>query len=285
MFAVAGVSGRTGAATADALLKQGEKVRVLVRTLEQGGPWERKHANVAVVDLHDSDAVLAALKGLTGAYLLLPPTPDAVDELAAQATLLTSLTSAVKRAGMQRLVFLSSVGAQHAAGTGPMVALNRAEKALSGLAPSVTFLRASYFLENWSNALLKVIDTGELSHFGHTHLKFAQVCARDVGNAAAKALIDGVPGNRFIELAGKENWSVDDVAEALTSLLGQPVKAVERQVETARATMEHDGATATSAALHAELYQGMARGLFQFARPHQILRGTTSLYDALKPLV
>ena len=80
MFAVAGVSGRTGAATAEALLKQGQKVRVLVRDEAQGEPWLRRHAEVAVLDLTDSEALAAALKGLSGAYLLLPTNPSGASQ-------------------------------------------------------------------------------------------------------------------------------------------------------------------------------------------------------------
>ncbi len=284
MFAVAGVSGRTGAATAEALLKQGQKVRVLVRKAEQGEPWVRRHCEVAVVDFNDSDALLAATKGLTGAYLMLPPV-QAEDPLAVQGAMLNKMVAALKRSGLKTLVFLSSIGAQHPAGPGPIVALNRAEKALSGLAPSVTFLRAAYFVENWASSLMPALETSELPFFGHVHLKFPQVCAHDIGVAAAKLLEENFHGTRFVELAGKENWSVEDVAAVITSLLGQPIKAVERPVESAKEALEKQGLPPPVAALYAELYQGMARGHVSFAHPHQVMRGQTSLFEALKPLV
>lgn len=285
MFAVAGVSGRTGAATAQALLKLGQKVRVLVRKEEQGEPWLRRHAEVAVVDFRDEKAMVAAMRGLAGAYLLLPPPGPDVDFLEAQTAMLGHLVEAVKHADLKQLVFLSAAGAQHAVGTGPVLALHRAEKALANLAPSVTFLRAAYFLENWASALLETIDTGELVHFGHTHLKFAQVGAHDVGEAAAHILEEHVPGTRFVELAGKEEWSAENVAEALSSLLGQHVKAVERPLNTAPEHFQRAGMSPSQAALWSELYQGLARGLFRFARPPQVRHGSTILFDALKPLV
>lgn len=282
MFAVAGVSGRTGAATAEALLKQGQKVRVLVRKAEQGEPWLRRHAEVAVTDFTDVDSLTKALTGMTGASLLLPPQPDAPDLLAAQDALIKTLATAVKKSGLKRLAFLSSAGAQHPAGTGPIVALNRAEKALSHV-PSVTFVRAAYFLENWVPLFLPALESGELPFFGHVHLKFPQVCAHDVGVAAADALVQEHKGSRFIEVAGKENWSVEDVAEVVGSLLGTKVKAKELPVDAAKPGFVQMGFPEGRAALMAELYQAHARGLLHFAHPHQLTRGTTSLYDALKP--
>lgn len=285
MFAVAGVSGRTGAATAEALLKQGQKVRVLVRDEAQGEPWVRRHAEMAVVDLTDSEGLAAALKGVSGAYLLLPTNPNASDYLADRAALLSKLALGIKRSGIKNVLFLSSIGAQHPAGTGPIVSLHRAEQALTGIAPSVTFLRAASFLENWGTGLLQVIDTGELTHFGTTHLKFPQVGTHDIGVAAARALVEHVPGTRTLELAGKENWSVEDVAEVFASLLNQPVKAVSLPIDSAKERLVMTGVPEPTAALYAEMYQGMARGLLTFAHPHGFLRGTMSLFDALKPLV
>jgi uncharacterized protein YbjT (DUF2867 family) len=285
MFAVAGVSGRTGAATATALLRQGQRVRVLVRTQAQGEKWLKRHAEVAVVDLTDGAALRAALAGITGLYLLQPPNPRADDVLADRGAFIEKVAHALKGAGLKSVLFLSSVGAQHPAGTGPVVALHRAEKALKGAAPSLTFLRAASFLENWSGTLLGALETGTLPFFGITHHKFPQVGAHDVGEAAAKALIASPPGQRVLELTGREPWSAVEVAEVLQSLLKTPVKAMVQSAEQARAAFEADGHSPSSAALWVEYYQAMGRGLLAFAHPTNVLHGTTSLYDGIKPLV
>ena len=284
MYAVAGVSGRTGAATAEALLKQGQKVRVLLHDAAKAEPWLKRHAEVAVVDLSDEAALTKALTGMAGAYLLLPSDPHAADLLAAHGALTEHLARAVRASGIKSLVFLSSVGAQHPAGTGPVVALHRAEKALKGATPSVTFLRASFFLENWAASFMTALETGELRFFGATHLKFPQICAHDIGEAAAAALVASAPGTRVIELAGKENWSPEDVAAVLHSVLETPVKAVALPVEQAHETLLAQGLSEDRAKLWAEMYQGLARGQLAFAHPHQLQRGSTTLYDALRPL-
>ncbi|MFT3708985.1 MAG: NmrA family NAD(P)-binding protein [Archangium sp.] len=284
MFAVTGVSGRTGAATAEALLKLGEKVRVLVRKPEQGEVWARRHCEVAIADYEDPASITAATKGLTGAYVMLPP-PQGDDPLAQQSALLAKLVAGLKPAGLKRILFLSAMGAQHPAGTGPFVALHRAEQALKPLAPSVTFLRAALFLENWAQWLIPALETGELPFFGHTHLQFSQVGAHDVGVAAAQLLSENTSGTRVIELAGQKSWSAIEVAEVFSSLLGQKVTAVERPVADARAQLEKIGMPAPLAALWAEAADGLAHGRVTFMHPKQVKRGTTSLFDALKPLV
>lgn len=285
MYAVAGVSGRAGAATALALLKQGQKVRVLVRQEAQGEAWKARHAEVAVTDLTDPVGLAAALKGTAGAFLLLPPNPTATDFLAESAAFVEKMIAGVKKSGIKNILFLSSMGAQHPAGTGTVVALYRAEKALSGLLPSVTFLRPGYFLDNWSDSLMYALEKSELPHFGTVHVKFPQVGTHDVGQAAAAALVENFHGTRHLELGGKENWSVEDVAVVLTSLLGQQIKPVSLPVESAKEVLEQRGLTPHMAGLYAEMYQGLARGLVAFAHPHGFLRGNTPLFDTLKTLV
>jgi uncharacterized protein YbjT (DUF2867 family) len=285
MFAVAAAAGRTGAATAEALLRQGQKVRVLVRREEQGERWLKRHAEVAVLDLTDTAALTKALTGVTGAFLCVPPNPKAADVLADRAAFVGGLVAAVKAAKLQRVVLLSCIGAQHPSGTGPTVALHRAEVALKDAAPTVTILLPASFLENWGAELMRALETGELRFYGQTHQKFMQVGARDVGEAAAHALVDAHKGLKVVELGGKESWSADDVAAIFTSLLERPVKAVSLPPEDARAHLVAEGCSESHAALAVEWYQAHARGLIAFAHPHGFAHGSTALYDALKPLM
>lgn len=285
MHVIAGVTGHTGAATAEALLSRGHNVRAVVRNAEKGEPWKRRGCEVAVAELADPVALAGALEGAEGAYLLLPPNLAATDYLADRKVFLDRLVEGVKRSRVRNVVFLSSIGAQHAAGTGPIVTLHRAEQALRGIASSVTFLRAAYFLENWGSVIPVAKTQGVLPHFGRTDVKFAQVCARDIGDAAASALVTAADGTRVVELAGQQDWSVEDVSAAVGTLLGKPVKAVGAPVEAARAGLEQGGVPPDMARLYAEMYAGIANGVIAFERPHGVTRGSTPLVDALRPVV
>ncbi|MDP3237371.1 MAG: NmrA family NAD(P)-binding protein [Myxococcales bacterium] len=285
MFAIAGVSGHTGAVVADTLLSKGQKVRVIVRTAEKGVAWQKKGAEVAVADLGDVAALTKALTGATGAYLLSPPNFAAADFIADRTALIGTMAKAITASGLKSLVFLSSVAAQHPAGTGPIVTVHRAEQAFGTLAPSVTFIRAAYFLENYGSVIPVAKAQGVLPNFGPVDVKFPQVCTKDIGEAVVQALLTPADGLRVVELAGKEDWSVQDVAAALSSLLGKPVQAVAAPVEAAKAGLMQNGVPESMATLYAEMYAGMGKGLIMFEKPGSISRGTTPLVDALRPLV
>src|SRR5262249_55529759 len=73
MYAIAGVTGHTGSIAAETLLAQGKPVRVIVRDAAKGAAWAKKGAEVAVASLDDVGALTAALTGVAGAFVLLPP--------------------------------------------------------------------------------------------------------------------------------------------------------------------------------------------------------------------
>ena len=66
--------------------------------------------------------------------------------------MIASLAAAVKAAKVPHVVLLSSIGAQHADGTGPIVSVHEAEGALAPVT-HLTAIRAAYFLENWGASL------------------------------------------------------------------------------------------------------------------------------------
>ncbi len=285
MFAIAGVTGHTGAITADALLAKGQKVRVIVRSAEKGAPWKAKGAEVAVADLGDVKALTAAFTGVKGVYLLSPPDFVDKDFVANRKKLLDGVAEAVKASKVPAVVFLSSVGAQVPSGTGPIMTVRHAERVLEGAAPSVTFIRAAYFVENWGRLLGLAKAQGILPHYGPVDVKFSQVTTRDIGAAAAAALLAPVPGTRFIELAGREDWSVQDVAAAVASILGKPVQAVSAPVEKAHAGLLEAGVPDPMAGLYAEMYAGFATGKIGWERPGSVTRGASTLVETLKPLL
>ena len=63
MIAVAGATGHTGKAVADALLQLDRPVRVIVRDAAKGESWKARGAEVAVASLGDADALARALRG------------------------------------------------------------------------------------------------------------------------------------------------------------------------------------------------------------------------------
>ncbi len=73
MFVITGVTGHTGSIAATTLLAAGKPVRVVVRDAAKGEAWKAKGAEVAVADVHDTDALRRLFRQGQRLFLLDPP--------------------------------------------------------------------------------------------------------------------------------------------------------------------------------------------------------------------
>src|SRR5580700_3277620 len=220
MFAIAGVSGHTGKVAAETLLGENKPVRVIVRSAAKGEEWTRRGAEVAVAELDDVDALTRALRGAAGAYLLLPPQMASTDARGDNAKRTRTYVKAIDASGVGHVVFLSSIGAQHASGTGPILSIYDAEVALGACRANVTFLRAAYFLENWGGSLY-ALGQGALPTFLTAGRAIPMVATEDIGKTAARLLVEGGKGHSIVELSGPRDYSPIDIAATLTHLTGK----------------------------------------------------------------
>ena len=286
MYVVTGVSGHTGSAAADALLGRGERVRVVVRDASKGEAWKKRGAEVAVADLADVGAMSRALSGADGAYLLVPPQYAAEDLIAAQKPVAEALAAAIRKSGLPHVVFLSSIGAQHATGTGPIRSLHSSEDVIGRAAPNVTILRAAYFFENAVPVLGEAKAHGVLPSFLTPGRAVPMVATKDIGRAAAEALLDPPKGRRVIELSGPREFTPEDVAAAVGRLLGREVRVQGVPLEAVVPAMTAAGMTAGTAALMQEMYAGVNSGRVDFEGGAAIRkRGTLGPEDALRPAI
>ncbi|MDH7794881.1 MULTISPECIES: NmrA family NAD(P)-binding protein [unclassified Beijerinckia] len=284
MHVIFGANGRASGEAARALIERGEAVRVILRRKEQGRKWVALGAEVAVATMEDADAMADALKGASGAFLINPP-PVSGDPYARTDELGAALADAVRRARLPKAVVLSSIGAQHIAGTGVIATLNRFEALLDGVAPATAFLRSGYFVETWSEVAEAVMSESVLPTFLEPSQKIPMVSTIDVGRAAATVLCEEWTGKRIVELAGPEDWSASDVALALAQALGRPVAPVLVLPERRAALLVEAGVPGEVASALVGMYEGIANGLFIRQNDSEHRRGTISLTTAIERLV
>jgi uncharacterized protein YbjT (DUF2867 family) len=284
MFVIAGASGNTGKVVAETLLGQGKKVRVLVRDAKKGEPWAARGAEVATAALDDAEALAGALRGADGAYLLLPPRLESTSARADNARRTQSLVKALEASGVKHVVLLSSVGAQHDAGTGPIAALHDAELAFAKTRADVTFLRAAYFMENWGGSLYALAQNA-LPTFLIADRAIPMIATRDIGTTAAKLLAEGGHGKRVVELAGPREYSPRDVAAALSRIVGREVTAQQGPEEAMIGALTGAGLNDEWARLFQEMTHGVNTGHVDWEPGQARVRGTTEIDAVLRQLV
>ncbi|MCC7252489.1 NmrA family NAD(P)-binding protein [Hyphomicrobium sp.] len=284
MQVVFGANGRAGGEIARALLERGEAVRVVLRQPEHRERWIARGADVAMVDIVDADAVAAALKGALGAFLL-NPTPRSGDPYAHAQEVGTALAHALHAAQLPKAVVLSSIGAQHASGTGVIATLNQIEMLLEGTAPAITFLRSAYFVETWSEVAGTAVTEGVLPTFLEVTQKIPMVSTIDVGRTGAALLCENWTGKRIVELSGPEDWSASDVAMVFAKLLGHPVEPIFVPSEERSAILTKDGIDNKAAEGLLAMYEGIANGRFVREDGNEQRRGVVSLTAAVERIL
>lgn len=224
-YVVFGVTGRTGAAAADALLRAGQPVRVAVRDPDHGRPWAQRGAEIVVADLTDLASMVSALSRARGAYVVSPQQYHREDLFEVADLIATVTARAAVAAGVPRLVALSSVGADRESGTG-WIRMNRMfEQRLGESGVSTTFLRAAYFMENWLPMVGQAMRSGTLPTFlAPPQRPLPMVATVDVGSAAAALLQEARTGTRIVTLAGPQDYAPNDVAAIISATLQKPVE-------------------------------------------------------------
>ncbi|MGA7650815.1 MAG: NmrA family NAD(P)-binding protein [Terracidiphilus sp.] len=224
MYLVMGITGKVGGATARHLIKQGKRVRALVRNREKAAKWADQGVELVDGDWNDAAAIAAALKDVEGAFVMLPavwaPSPDFREARGVIANYVEALTRVVP----PRVVALSSTGAHRTGGVGMITALSLLEQGLRSLPSPVAFVRAGGFFENFLFGL-QAAQGGTLPVFYNpTNRKSMMVASDDIGAEVATLLTGPAwSGHRVIELGSMV--SADEVAGQLGKVLKLDVKA------------------------------------------------------------
>jgi len=288
VYVVFGATGQTGSAVADALLEKNQLVRVVLRSAKTAAAWRSKGADVAFADLSDLEAMTKAMRNADAVYAMNPPAYNVADMFAVARGIGERYVAAIQNSGAQKVVLLSSVGSQHASGTGNILTTHILETMFSSLEIPVAFLRASAFMENWSSVAKVAAQQGILPSF-YTPLerKIPMVCAADIGRAVAQAMTEAWTGKRIIELHGAADYSPNDVAAAFAAVLNREVQAVAVPESEWQSTISSFGFSPEAVNSYSEMMRGFNSGhiVFEGGSHVQTVRGQTLLSDVVSKLI
>lgn len=224
MYAITGITGKVGGALAKALIEAGEPVRAVLRDPAKADVWRDCDCEIAFADMDDATRLAAAFKGAKGVFILPPSEFDPAPGYPEAARQNEILTTALLAARPERVVCLSTIGAD-AVQDNLLSQRTMLEDALGKLDLTITFLRPGWFMENAAWDVASARDKGVLHSFLQPADKtFAMVATQDIGRLAADLIREEWVGKRVIELEGPARVSPNDLAEAFATVLGHPVR-------------------------------------------------------------
>ncbi len=282
MYAIIGATGRTGRVAVETLRTWGMPVRALVRCTDRARDLAARGAELAAFDLDDEASLVRALTGVRSLYLLTVPPWDADDPVGEAVARGRRAIRAARAAGVEHVVLLSSFGAQHPAGTGPIAALHALERELEAAKIPSTFLRAGFFAQNWADVAEGAIREGVLASFLEADRPIPMVDVRDVGRTAAELLAAG-PGHGIVELAGPEDVTPRGVAAAFAAALRRPVELAAYPPEAAPEALAQQGVPRPVASMYGEMFVGLAEGRITFEGG--ATRGRVPLQDSVHTIL
>lgn len=226
MHIILGGTGHVGSAAAAALLRQGEAVTVVTRDAGKASHLAEQGAGAAEADVRDVEALRKVLRRGRRAFLLNPPADPSTDTDAAERETVAAIAAALEGSGLEKVVAQSAYGAQPGEGIGDLSVLYGLEQTLAAQAIPASIIRAAYYMSNWDGALETARCDGVVNSFFPADFELPMVAPRDLGEAAARLLMEpaGRTGLHYVE--GPRRYSSADVARAFAEALGRDVRVV-----------------------------------------------------------
>jgi NAD(P)H dehydrogenase (quinone) len=287
MYAIIGVTGHVGRVVANILLDRNLPVRAIIRNRAKAQEWLDKGAEVAIAELHDAVALAEAFKGTEGVFVMTPPLLDSANPMADHDLMLAAISEAIEVAQPKKVVYLSSIGAQHNQGTGAIKKLYDMEQAFSKLNIPSAGIRAAWFMENFTGSIPYVKESGKLPSFlNPTGYAIPMIASKDIGKLAADLLLQNRIGHRIVELEGPCQYSADDVAMVLSYHLKTTVSVQVIPEEQYAATYQSFGFTLPAAELMAEMNLGFNKQWIVFEGGEtEHVTGETLMEDVLRDYI
>ncbi|RWN26797.1 MAG: NmrA family transcriptional regulator [Mesorhizobium sp.] len=284
MYAITGITGKVGGALAKALIEAGEPVRAVLRDPAKAEIWRKRGCEIAFAEMGAAAQLAAAFKGATGVFILPPSEFDPAPGYPEAAKQNEVLTTALLAARPERVVCLSTIGAD---GEVDNLLSQRAmlEEALGELDFPVTFLRPGWFMENAAWDVAPARDEGVLHSFLQPADKtFAMVATQDIGRLAADLIREGWTGKRVVELEGPSRVSPNDLANAFASALGHPVRVEIVPRESWEGLFRAQGTRNPQPRMR--MLDGFNEGWIDFKdNGHNSVKGKTPLVEVIAALV
>jgi len=239
---VIGATGQQGGATAQQLLDRGRRVNALVRDPDSAAAGALRAAGAELVagDLDDPASLRAAMKGVSGVFLVLTMmvgpkiSPEGVVAEERRGKAVAELAG---ESGVGHLVYSSLNGAGARSGIPYYASKARIEEHIRALGMPATILRPVSFMDNFATYNRPVLDSGEVvvSLAVRADLPMQLIAVQDIGAIAAIAFDrpDQFLG-RTVEIAG-DVLTPPQIAETFGRVCGLPARFRQTPIEQIRA--------------------------------------------------
>ena len=228
MIVIIGVTRRLGKAVAERLLRDGISFRGACCNVAKAQSLADRGVEIVALDLETGAGLAQALSGMTKVvscvHGLLGQSRASIDRIDIQGQ--SALIDAAAKAGLERFVFISALGASPHHPAELWRAKARAEQHLKASGMKYVILRPSAFMDLYAHDLVGAAILGGKPAvvLGSGKMARNMIAVEDVAAAAVTALVRDDLTNVTIEIGGWESLNGRDIAATYASLSGGKAK-------------------------------------------------------------
>jgi len=282
IFGVMGATGHIGHVVVEDLLKRGHTVWAIGRNVDKLHKLDIKGANLVITDFDDVETLTQVFKECYAVFSFMPPCYHDREFWSSQEHISDAIVQAIKDSGVNRVVNLSSIGADLSDGTGPILELRKHEEKLNTLDGLVTLihLRPSFFMENLNFHIPTILSDKVVRLPIDEDLQIPMVATRDIGWKASDFLDSTCDyGNMVFEFIGPKEVTMNDVCYLFATHLDMPELHYEQiSYEEAEKDMLESGMSEEVTTAFIEMYRSFNDCLIHPTKELSLThRGTTTL--------
>ncbi|HEV8083663.1 MAG TPA: NmrA family NAD(P)-binding protein [Chitinophagaceae bacterium] len=203
---VTGSLGHISKPLTEELLKKGHTITVISSNAERQNDIEEMGATAAIGSVEDVDFLTKTFTGADAAYCMIPPAnyfdhslnlPEYTLRIAG------NYATAIEKSRVQRVVFLSSIGAHLAEGNGIIKEFHEVENMLSDVpGVAITFMRPTSFYYNIYGFMGMIKQGFIAANYGED--KIIYVSPKDISEAVADEIVTPSQSKKILYVASDE---------------------------------------------------------------------------------
>jgi uncharacterized protein YbjT (DUF2867 family) len=209
------------------LLLSHADVRVIARDASRIPPADRERVSVVEGSHSDADVVARATEGADAVFWLVPPNPKASSVDEAYSGFTRPGLGAMRSQGVRRIVGISALGrgTPQARNAGLVTATLAMDDLIAQSGIAYRAVTNPSFFDNLLRQVQSIRERGMFFSAVDPSRKLPGCATRDISETSVRLLLDETwIGFGQQAVLGPEDMSLDDMAAAITAILGKPVK-------------------------------------------------------------
>jgi len=279
---ISGSLGNIGKPLTQILVTSGHRVTVISSSMERKNAIEDLGAIPAIGSVSDPAFLRQAFAGADAVFAMTPPNLGGKHVISNTTAAGKAIATALKETGVKRVVMLSSIGADHPDGNGPIAGLYNIEQLYKKLEHAgITYLRAGFFYTNFYNDISLIKNAGVLGANYPATIHLPMVHPADIAVAAAEELQTPVSGHN-IRYVISDVRTPGESAGILGAAIGRPgLPWVQFTDEQSMQGMTEAGLPGEIAGLYTEMGYGIRSGkvFVDFEKQGSTVTGKIRLED------